>query len=247
MASFACATGMTLTANQDILPRGQEPAASAVKPPVKTACTYDIGESTNIKWHESRVTREDKQKLLNQRGCVLWFTGLSGSGKSTVACTLEHTLHSHGKFTVNLDGDNVRHGLNKNLGFSPEDREENIRRIAELSKLFSQSGTITLVSFISPYRTDRDKARALMAEGDFIEIFMDIPIDVCEERDPKGLYKKARAGEIKGFTGIDDPYEPPESPEIRLSAVDSNGNCRSPESMAAEVFQYLQDRGYLSS
>uniref|UniRef100_A0A061SHC3 Adenylyl-sulfate kinase n=1 Tax=Tetraselmis sp. GSL018 TaxID=582737 RepID=A0A061SHC3_9CHLO len=207
---------------------------------------YTVGASTNISWHESRVGRADKQRILKQRGCVLWFTGLSGSGKSTVACTLEHTLNSMGKFTVNLDGDNVRHGLNKNLGFSPEDREENIRRIAEVSKLFAESGTITLVSFISPYKADREKARSLLASGDFIEVFMRVPLEICEERDPKGLYKKARAGEIKGFTGIDDPYEEPDRPEITLQAVSDGGEKQNPECMAQQVLSYLQDKGYLS-
>lgn len=140
-----------------------------------------------------------------------------------------------------------RIGLNKNLGFSAQDREENIRRIAEVSKLFAESGTITLVSFISPYRADRDKARQLMADGDFIEVLMEVPLQICEERDPKGLYKKARAGEIKGFTGIDDPYQAPENPELSLKAVDANGCKRSPEEMAADVLEYLRNKGYLGN
>lgn len=208
---------------------------------------YDVGASTNIKWHESMVTRGDKERLLNQKGAVLWFTGLSGSGKSTVACTLEHTLAAMGKFTINLDGDNIRHGLNKNLGFTPEDREENIRRIGEVSKLFAENGTLTLVSFISPYRTDRNKVRQRMAEGDFIEVFMKVPIEVCEQRDPKGLYKAARAGKIKGFTGIDDPYEEPLNPELTIEVHDENGNMQSPEVMAGQILDYLKVKGYLTS
>ncbi|KIY94021.1 adenylylsulfate kinase [Monoraphidium neglectum] len=158
--------------------------------------------STDITWHEGGVAREQKEALLGQRGCVLWFTGLSGSGKSTVAATLEHALHKLGRATALLDGDNVRHGLNRDLGFSAADREENIRRIGEVARLFAESGVIVLVSFISPYRQDRDRARALLPPGRFIEVFMDTPLEVCEQRDPKGLYKKARAGQIKGFTGL---------------------------------------------
>lgn len=172
-------------------------------------------------------------------------TGLSGSGKSTVACTLEHALAARGKVTVLLDGDNVRHGLNSNLGFKAEDREENIRRIGEVSKLFAESGIITLTSFISPYRADRAKVRERMAKGDFLEVYMRIPIEICEERDPKGLYKAARAGKIKNFTGIDDPYEEPENPEITLDAKDKEGNMASAEDMAAEIIRYLEEKTYL--
>lgn len=206
---------------------------------------YDIGSSTNIKWHEGGVPRESKETLLNQKGCVLWFTGLSGSGKSTVACTLEHALREHGKFTVLLDGDNIRHGLNSNLGFSAEDREENIRRIGEVSKLFADNGILTLVSFISPYRKDRDRVRERCGNGEFVEVFMKIPIEVCEERDPKGLYKAARAGKIKGFTGIDDPYEEPLNPELTLEVKDAEGNMRSPQDMAAQILSYLSQNKYL--
>lgn len=202
-------------------------------------------KATNIKWHESIVSREQKELLLGQRGCVLWFTGLSGSGKSTVACTLEHALVSRGRTTAQLDGDNVRHGLNCNLGFSPEDREENIRRVGEVAKLFAENGVLTLASFISPYRKDRDRVRELLRDGDFVEIYMKIPLEVCEARDPKGLYKKARAGQIKGFTGIDDPYEEPINPEITLSTHDAFGHPMSPEHMATEILTYLQERGYL--
>lgn len=221
------------------------PLGSLVKQGLSAMTAYDVGSSTNIKWHEGGVPREGKEELLGQRGCVLWFTGLSGSGKSTVACTLEHALRSQGRLTANLDGDNIRHGLNKNLGFSPEDREENIRRIGEVSKLFAENGVITLVSFISPYRRDRNRVRERLASGDFLEVYMKIPIEVCEERDPKGLYKAARAGKIKGFTGIDDPYEEPEKPELTVEVKDGQGNHQSPELMAGQILQYLEGMGYL--
>ncbi len=177
-------------------------------------------KATNITWHETTVTAEDREKLLNQKGCVIWFTGLSGSGKSTLANAVEHVLHQQRHHTYVLDGDNVRHGLNKNLGFSPEDREENIRRIGEVAKLFADAGTVVMTAFISPYRADRDQARALIAEGKFVEVFVECPLEVCEERDTKGLYKKARAGEIKEFTGISAPYEPPLDPEIRINSAE---------------------------
>ena len=177
-------------------------------------------KATNITWHETTVTAEDREKLLNQKGCVIWFTGLSGSGKSTLANAVEHVLHQQRHHTYVLDGDNVRHGLNKNLGFSPEDREENIRRIGEVAKLFADAGTIVMTAFISPYRADRDQARALIAEGRFVEVFVDCPLEVCEERDTKGLYKKARAGEIKEFTGISAPYESPLNPEVTVNSAE---------------------------
>ncbi|KAF6253440.1 adenosine 5'-phosphosulfate kinase [Scenedesmus sp. NREL 46B-D3] len=201
---------------------------------------YDVGNSTNIKWHEGGVTTQQKEDMLEQKGCVLWFTGLSGSGKSTVACTLEHALLERGRLTALLDGDNVRHGLNKNLGFSAGDREENIRRIGEVGKLFSDNGVITLIAFISPYKKDRDAARALLPPGKFIEVFMKVPISICEQRDPKGLYKKAREGKIKGFTGIDDPYEEPEAAELVLEAVDANGQMVAPQVSAAKILEYLR-------
>ena len=174
--------------------------------------------ATNITWHEGEVSREERQKNLDQKGCTLWMTGLSGSGKSTIAVALEQVLINNGKHAYRLDGDNVRHGLNKNLGFSAEDRAENIRRIGEVAKLFADAGMITVTSFISPYRGDRDLVRDLHKQADipFIEVYVDAPLDVAEMRDPKGLYKKARAGEIKGFTGIDDPYEAPENAELHL-------------------------------
>ncbi len=176
-------------------------------------------KATNITWHEATVTAEDREKLLNQKGCVIWFTGLSGSGKSTLANAVEQVLHQQQHHTYVLDGDNVRHGLNKNLGFSPEDREENIRRVGEVAKLFSDAGTIVMTAFISPYCADRDQARALIADDRFVEVFVDCPLNVCEERDTKGLYKKARAGEIKEFTGISAPYEPPLNPEVTVNTA----------------------------
>lgn len=179
-------------------------------------------KATNIHWHEGDISRDERWKALNCTGATLWFTGLSGSGKSTVASALEQALVNEGVNCYRLDGDNVRHGLNKNLGFSAEDRAENIRRIGEVAKLFADAGVISLTSFISPYRADRDLCRELHAKAGlkFFEVFVDTPIEVCEQRDPKGLYKKARAGEIKGFTGIDDPYEAPEKAELVLKTAE---------------------------
>jgi adenylylsulfate kinase len=185
-------------------------------------------KATNITWHEGTITREERERNLGQKGVTLWMTGLSASGKSTVAVALEQVLLQRGKHAYRLDGDNIRYGLNKNLGFSAEDRAENIRRIGEVAKLFSDAGMITITSFISPYRADRDLVRKLHEEAKmpFLEVYVDCPIDEAEKRDPKGLYKKARAGELKGFTGIDDPYEAPEKPELvlrtdRLSVAES--------------------------
>ncbi len=171
-------------------------------------------KSTNITWHQGDITRENREALHGHKAACIWFTGLSGSGKSTLAHEVEDQLFEMGCSTIVLDGDNVRFGLNKNLGFSPEDRKENIRRIGEVSKLFGEAGVITMTAFISPYREDRDIARTIMPEGRFFEIYVEADLAVCEQRDPKGLYKKARAGEIKGFTGIDAPYEAPERPEL---------------------------------
>jgi len=175
-------------------------------------------KATNVHWHDGEISREDRDRLMNQRGATLWFTGLSGSGKSTIAVALEEALFERGHLSYRLDGDNIRLGINKNLGFSADDRTENIRRIGEIAKLFVDSSVIALTSFISPYREDRDKVRALHEEAGmpFIEVFVDCSLDEAEKRDPKGLYKKARAGEIKNFTGIDDPYEAPEKAEIHL-------------------------------
>ncbi len=194
----------------------------------------------NIVWHNQTLSKRERGALKKQRPCILWFTGLSGAGKSTVANALEQALHARGYHTYLLDGDNVRHGLNKNLGFSPDDREENIRRIGEVAKLFVDGGTIVLTAFISPYRRDRELVRQLVDEGEFLEVFVDTPLDVCEDRDPKGLYKKARAGEIKGFTGIDDPYEAPDNPEITLR-TDRDSIKKS----VVQVLDELAARGYL--
>ncbi len=178
----------------------------------------DSTKVTNVTWHFSHVGRESRNKLLKQKGATLWFTGLSASGKSTIAFTLEHMLIEQGYMAYVLDGDNVRHGLNKNLGFSADDRAENIRRIGEVARLFADAGILTMASFISPYRIDREKVRELHEAAGllFVEIFTNTPLEVCEQRDPKGLYKRARAGEIKMFTGLDDPYESPKDPEIEL-------------------------------
>ncbi|KAK9064896.1 hypothetical protein SSX86_016278 [Deinandra increscens subsp. villosa] len=201
--------------------------------------------STNILWHKCSVEKSDREELLQQKGCVLWITGLSGSGKSTLACALTRALHSRGKLTYVLDGDNVRHGLNGDLTFQAEDRAENIRRIGEVAKLFSDAGVICIASVISPYRKDRDACRSILPEGDFIEVFMDMPLCVCEARDPKGLYKLARAGKIKGFTGVDDPYEPPLTCEI---VIQQEGEvCPPPEVMAKKVISYLEAKGYLQA
>lgn len=197
-------------------------------------------KATNITWHEGSVTREERQALLNQKGCVVWMTGLSASGKSTIACILEQMLLHRGKHAYRLDGDNIRHGLNKNLGFSAEDRAENIRRIGEVSKLFADAGVIAITSFISPYKKDRDAVRALLKPGEFIEVFVKVSLETAEKRDPKGLYKKARAGEIKGFTGIDDPYEPPEKPELVIDTEQLGA-----EQAAERILQELESRGFL--
>jgi len=194
--------------------------------------------ATNITWHEGHVSREEREKLLGQKGVLIWMTGLSGSGKSTIAYTLEHALIQRGRLAYVLDGDNVRHGLNKNLGFSAEDREENIRRIGEVANLFADTGVITITAFISPYRKDRDINRELLGENNFVEVYCKAPLDVCEERDPKGLYKKARAGELKGFTGIDDPYEEPLSPEIVIQTDQT-----SPQDATIALLKILESMG----
>ncbi len=195
-------------------------------------------KATNITWHEANVVQTDRENLLNQKGCVIWFTGLSGSGKSTLALEVESRLYRRGHLTYVLDGDNVRHGLNKNLGFSPEDREENIRRIGEVAKLFTDAGVIAMTAFISPYRTDRDNARDLLDEGRFVEVFVDCPLEVCEARDTKGLYKKARAGEIKEFTGISAPYEAPPHPELTVDT-----GSQTLEECAERVVALLESKG----
>jgi adenylylsulfate kinase len=212
-------------------------------------------EKVHLHWHEHSVSRDEREQLNGHKGCVVWFTGLSACGKSTVANLVDHKLHSMGVHSFVLDGDNVRHGLNAapaglkerhgeefakrfGLGFSAQDREENIRRIGAVAELFASAGIIASTAFISPYRRDRDAVRSRLKPGDFIEVFVDAPIDVCEARDPKGLYKKARAGEIKGFTGIDDPYEPPANAELRLDAAK-----KTAEQLADEVVAYLKRAG----
>jgi adenylylsulfate kinase len=195
-------------------------------------------KATNIVWHPGAVTRQDRERLDGHRGCIVWFTGLSGSGKSTIAVELEKHLWARGVRAYILDGDNIRHGLNKNLGFSPADRTENIRRIGEVAKLFTEAGMVALTAFISPYRADRDQVRALVAAGDFIEVFVDCPLEVCEGRDVKGLYQKARAGTIPEFTGISAPYEPPLRPEITIRT-----DAQSVEASVAQVLADLERRG----
>jgi adenylylsulfate kinase len=200
-------------------------------------------KATNVHWHEGDITREDRNKLINQKGATLWFTGLSGSGKSTVAVALEGALLERGNLSYRLDGDNVRLGINKNLGFSAEDRTENIRRIGEIAKLFVDTGVITLSSFISPYRADRDAVRALhdASDMDFIEVYVECSLAEAEKRDPKGLYKKARAGEIKNFTGIDDPYEEPLNAEIVL-----HSDNMTLEQEVDLLLQLLVERGIIN-
>ena len=199
-------------------------------------------KATNITWHEGHVTRQDRERRLGQRGVTVWLTGLSGSGKSTIAVAAEGALHARGRHAYVLDGDNVRHGLNSNLGFSPEARTENIRRIGEVAKLFTDAGVIALTSFISPYRADRDAVRAIMEPGDFVEVLVDASVETCESRDVKGLYAKARAGEIPEFTGVSAPYEAPEKPELVLDT-----NAESVEEIVGTLIGYLEEKGYLGS
>jgi adenylylsulfate kinase len=194
----------------------------------------------NLVWHESAISKEDRQKRNQHKSAALWFTGLSGSGKSTLSAELEKELFRRGIHTYRLDGDNIRYGLNKNLGFSPEDRQENIRRIGEVTKLMVDAGLLTLAAFISPYRKDRDQARLLLEEGEFIEIFVKCSLKECERRDPKGLYQKARNGEIKAFTGIDAPYEEPLNPEIIIDTE----RLSLGESVQA-IVMYLKEKGYI--
>jgi len=194
----------------------------------------------NIVWHATTITKQDRHRMNGHKSAILWYTGLSGAGKSTLANKVEEKLFERGIHTYVLDGDNIRHGLNKGLGFSTEDRKENIRRIGEVSKLFVDAGAFVSTAFISPYREDRDMVRQLVSDGEFIEIYVNAPLDVCEERDPKGLYKKARAGEIKNFTGIDDPYEAPENAELTIYTGE-----KTLEECAAEVIGYLESNGYM--
>ncbi len=199
-----------------------------------------ILKSTNITWHDAQVTKENRQRLNNHKSAILWFTGLSGAGKSTLSVAVEKELYSMGIHTYILDGDNVRHGLNNNLGFSPEDRTENIRRIGEVSKLFTDAGVMALTAFISPYREDRNMVRELVNKDEFIEIYVKCDLEECEKRDPKGLYKKARSGEIKGFTGIDAPYEEPSAPEVTVET-----DKQPLEKSVEQVIDYLIQNGYV--
>ena len=213
-----------------------------------------MDNDADIYWHEQMVSRADRESLNGHKGCVIWFTGLSASGKSTIANALDHKLHQHRIHCAVLDGNNVRYGLNASpqmlleihgndfshrfgLGFSNMDREENIRRIGAVAKLFSEAGVIALAAFISPYRIDRDRVRNTLLPGDFIEVFVNTPLEVCEERDPHGLYKKVRAGELRGFTGVDDPYEPPLSPELVLFAAE-----KDPDTLADEIIVFLRHK-----
>ena len=197
-------------------------------------------KSKNITWHGGEVSAADRAALLGQRGCVVWLTGLSGSGKSTIARRLESQLVGQGHLAYVLDGDNVRYGLNSDLGFSPDDREENIRRVSELSGLFADAGIITIAAFISPYRAGRQGARRIVGGERFIEAYVDISLDECEKRDPKGLYKQARAGEIADFTGIDAPYEPPENPEVRITSAQATA-----DDAADKIMEYLAEKRFL--
>ncbi len=199
-------------------------------------------KSENIVWHETTVSKTEREKISGHRGCTVWLTGLSGSGKSTLANLLEKALWERGARAYVLDGDNVRHGLNKDLGFSPEDREENIRRIGEVAALFTEAGIINVTAFISPYKGDRDKVREIMADGDFVEVYVKCDLDECEKRDPKGLYKKARAGEIPEFTGISAPYEEPDKAELIVDTT-----SQSQEDSLQALLSYLEEKGYLAA
>ncbi|MGG3965342.1 adenylyl-sulfate kinase [Heyndrickxia faecalis] len=199
-----------------------------------------MAKATNITWHETQIKKEDRRRLNGHSSAVLWFTGLSGAGKSTLSVAVEQELHGRGIRTYILDGDNIRHGLNKNLGFSPEDRKENIRRIGEVSKLFVDAGVMVLTAFISPYRADRDMVRELVEGNEFVEIYVNCPLEACEQRDPKGLYKKARNGEIQNFTGIDAPYEAPEHPELVVET-----DKQPLEQAVGQVIRFLEEKGYI--
>jgi bifunctional enzyme CysN/CysC len=203
---------------------------------------FSLRRAQNVVWQEMKVDQEARANLKHQKPAVLWFTGLSGSGKSTIANLVEQKLYDRGRHTTTLDGDNVRHGLNKDLGFTDADRVENIRRVGEAAKLMVDAGLLVLVSFISPFISERRLARRLVDDGEFIEVFVNTPLELCESRDPKGLYKKARAGEIKNFTGIDSAYEAPEAPEIEIKTADL-----SAEEAADQIIAYLDARGYLSA
>ena len=193
-----------------------------------------IKKAEHVYWHQGAITRKDRQRLNGHRGFTVWFTGLSGSGKSTLAVATEEALYERGFHTFILDGDNVRHGLNRDLGFTDADRVENIRRVAEAARLFVDAGVMVLVSFISPFRSERDMAREMLEEGEFYEVYVNTPLEVCEARDPKGLYKKARAGQLQNFTGIDSAYETPENPEITVNTAETQ-----PEELAEEIVRTI--------
>ena len=197
-------------------------------------------KSKHVVWHPGAVTTADREAIAGHKACTIWMTGLPASGKSTLAVALEKALWERGVHAYVLDGDNIRHGLNKDLGFSPEDRNENIRRIGEVAKLFTSAGVINVTAFISPYRADRDQARTIMSAGEFLEVYVDCPVAECERRDPKGHYKKARAGEIKEFTGVSAPYEPPLKPEIVVH-TDREAEAES----VAKILSYLEGNGYV--
>jgi len=202
---------------------------------------FALRRAANTYFQSFEVTKSARARLNGQRPVLLWFTGLSGAGKSTIANSLEQRLHTLGKRTFVLDGDNVRHGLNRDLGFTEADRVENIRRVAEVAKLFVEAGLIAIVSFISPFRAEREMARGLMAPDEFIEIFVDTPLEVCEQRDPKGLYRKARRGELRNFTGLDSPYERPSNPDLTLDALNNSAS-----DLADKVIHFMQQRGLLA-
>ena len=214
------------------------PPCLSRSPPTGKSLSMADQKATNIVWHQGAVTRDDREQVNGNKSCIVWLTGLSGSGKSTIAVALEKALWGRGVRSYILDGDNVRHGLNKNLGFSPADRTENIRRIGEVAKLFVDAGMLAITAFISPYRADRDQVRALVPAGDFVEILVDCPLDVCEGRDVKGLYAKARAGQIPEFTGISAPYEAPDKPELTLETAKL-----TVDQSVAKVLGYLEGRG----
>jgi bifunctional enzyme CysN/CysC len=202
--------------------------------------SHSLRRAQNVHWQNIEISKESRSRLMGQKPALLWLTGLSGAGKSTIANVIEKRLHSIGRHTMLLDGDNIRHGLNKDLGFNEADRIENIRRIGEVAKLMTDAGLIVITSFISPVRSERELARNLLPDGEFLEIFIDTPIEECEARDPKGLYRKARNGEIPNFTGINSPYEVPEKPEITLNTISTDA-----DKLAEIVIKYMSDKGII--
>ena len=212
----------------------------ALAGPAERARTLDQPKSRNLTWEGSRVTPEQRERLLGQQGCVVWLTGLSGAGKSTIARLLERRLVDSGRLAYVLDGDNIRHGLSADLGFSPADRTENIRRIGHVAALLAEAGLVVIAAFISPYREGRRRARQAAPAGRFVEVFLDVPVEICEQRDPKGLYRKARAGELSDLTGVQAPYEPPESPEVRIDT-----SAMTPEESVEHLLHALRERGFV--